>query len=284
MARHRLTFLVAASSFAVLSFASAEALAAPPYIERGIVLPRHDWSFDVGLGIGHGETVETPGITRTGMGFNFEGAVGLTENLELGFRSGIRFGQDAQDVKNLSGFGPDEYGRLYDREGIFGTFGDTFANPEVRVRGRLVHEAAVELGLEGRAWLPFANHSYFGAAFGMPLAFRFSRVKLDTGFWVPVVFFPDNQTAFWFDVPFNVWIQASEKFWLGPMTGIRFQHQNRPAPFAGVDHTSALLGFGMGYQIASAVDFKAQFLFPEITDDRGARNFGVGAGFEFRIE
>jgi hypothetical protein len=43
-----------------------------------------------------------------------------------------------------------------------------------------------------------------------------------------------------------------------------------------------LLGFGLGYQVANAVDLKTMFLLPTAGDDFG-RRFGAGFGVQFRI-
>ena len=42
-----------------------------------------------------------------------------------------------------------------------------------------------------------------------------------------------------------------------------------------------LMGFGMGYQVASFVDLKWWAFSPDIDD--GLHNFGVGFGAQFRI-
>jgi hypothetical protein len=42
------------------------------------------------------------------------------------------------------------------------------------------------------------------------------------------------------------------------------------------------IGFGFCYEITQAVDFKAQFLFPNVNND--TRYFGFGAGVQARIE
>lgn len=79
---------------------------------------------------------------------NLEMAVGLTDRLELGVRTGLRFGNVVDRAVH-----PDEYGRLFDREYVDGALG-TVANPEVRVRGALLRGPVVELGLEGRLFVP----------------------------------------------------------------------------------------------------------------------------------
>jgi len=75
----------------------------------------------------------------------------------------------------------------------------------------------------------------------------------------------------------DAWIQTSRRFWLGPLTGVAFERLGDNNGAASVS-----LGFGFGYQITRALDFKAMFLFPTINDE--SRNFGVGAGLQARIE
>lgn len=242
------------------------ALGAPPWVSRSVVLPRHDWAFDVGLGIGHLKAPDPP----TGVGLNVEGAVAVTRGLELGLRMGFRFGDDGRITH------ADEYGRLFDRE-TFGTNYDEVANPEFRIRGALIRSNIVELALEGRATLPFEDGSEFGAMFGMPLWFHFGHsVRLDTGVYVPVVFY--DPTLFAVSVPVHVWIQATPSLWLGPMTGVRFLHRGA------FERTDIALGFGLGYQIARALDLKTMMYMPGINHESGARNFGVGVGLQIRIE
>ena len=240
--------------------------AAGPWVDRSITLPRHDWAFDFGLGIGHFDAPDPP----TGVGLNLEGAVGVTRRLEIGLRTGFRFGDDGRATK------ADEYGRLFDRQ-TFGTNHGNVANPEFRIRGAVVQGEVVELGLEGRATLPFEDNSRFGMQFGLPLAFHLGNsVRLDTGVYVPVVLY--DPTLFAISVPLDVWIQASAKLWLGPMTGFRSQHQGA------FEHTDWSLGFGLGYSITRALDLKAMVLMPGINHTEGARNLGAGVGIQVRIE
>ena len=254
------------------TFCASRAGAAAPWVDRPITLPRHDWSFDLGLGVAH-RNAPDPFPQPTGVGMNFEFAVGILQHLELGVRTGARFGNDGRGTQ------ADTAGRLFDRQ-TFATRGDPWANPEARVRGSLVHEPVVELALEARAVLPFETGSRFGAMFGMPVAFHFGHsVRLDMGVYVPVVFYDPTVTAV--SLPLDVWIQATRALWLGPMTGVRFYDFNR-----GRDErrTDVSLGFGLGYQVHRVVDLKAMALFPAINQTEGARNFNVGFGVQIRIE
>jgi hypothetical protein len=260
----------------VLCGASRDARAAPPWVDRPLTLPGGDWAFNFGLGLGHLHIPPPGPYDDTGAGINAEMAVGLTDRVELGVRGGLRFGNPNE--RAISG---DYYGRLFDRE----TFRETLAegdeipsNPEVRVRGLLVEGRVFELALEGRVVVPFAVGTDAGALFGVPMAFHLGeRVRLDLGVYVPVLFVP-NDAAVGISVPFDVWIQITQRLWLGPMTGLAFDR-----PFDSqreVTHFS--LGFGLGYSITHNLDFKTMFLFPEINNESG--NFGAGAGIEVRIE
>jgi hypothetical protein len=235
-----------------------------------LTLPGSDWAFDFGLGVSHVQPAPPPYPDLSGVGMNAEMAVGLTSRVELGVRTGLRFGDAA--ARSTQG---DSYGRLFDRQ-TFATGADPVANPEVRVLGAIVREPIVELGLEGRVVLPFEQGSSAGVLFGLPLAFHLGdRVRLDVGLYVPIVFSRPNAVTD-LAVPVDVWIQATRRLWLGPMTGVRVVHIGD----AGEGRVS--LGFGLGYQITHAVDFKAMLLFPGINIE--SRTFGAGAGFQIRIE
>ncbi len=253
-------------SFSLAGLVSAgTAAAAPPWVERHITLPEHDWAFDFGLGIAHDYA---PPVSPTGVGVNFEMAVSPVSRLELGFRTGLRMGDDARFTH------ADEYGRLFDRQS-FDTSNATIANPELRVRGAVVRSEVVELALEGRAFLPVNQGARFGAMFGVPIFFHLGdRARIDTGVYVPVVFNTPIDT--YFSAPFDLWFQPTAKLWLGPMSGVVFHSVN--------NHVSVPLGFGLGYQFTHALDLKTQILFPSINDNQGAQSFGVGVGLQVRIE
>jgi hypothetical protein len=252
--------------------AAREAQAAPPWVDRPLTLPAGDFAFDFGLGVGH---VPAGPDDDTSAGINAEMAVGLTSRVELGVRTGIRFG-DGFDHS----IQPDAYGRPFDRE-TFDQGADAIANPEVRVRGAIVRGPIAEVSLEGRVVLPFADGTGAGLMFGVPMAFHLGdRVRLDMGAYTPVTFPPRADTSFDVLLPLDVWIQASSRFWLGPMTGIALRNVNNAN--GGREVSAVSLGLGLGYQITHAIDFKAMFLFPDLNDD--SRVFGFGAGVQIRIE
>jgi hypothetical protein len=253
--------LIPAASFFVANVARA----APPWVDRNLTLPSGDWAFDFGLGVGH---VDAPPDSPTGVGINLEAAVAPIRGLELGFRTGLRMGDDARDTH------ADEYGRLFDRQ-TFDTGNGTFANPEVRVTGSVLRGPIVELGLEGRVFLPVNTGTDFGVMFGVPLLFHLgSRARIDTGVYVPVLFTTPVDT--YFSAPIDVWFQVTPRLWLGPESGIVFHSVN--------NHVSVPLGFGLGYQITHALDLKTQILFPAINDNQGAQSFGLGVGIQVRVD
>jgi hypothetical protein len=257
----------AATAFVAALYAARPAAAAEPWVERPITLPRHVWSFDAGFALAHGPEPLLP----TGGGFNFDFAVGVTQHLELGFRSGVRFGLSRIDGRLVEA---DQYARLYDRE-TFGTGVTTLANPELRIRGSLVHFRVFELALEGRATLPFEDNTRPGLEFGVPMAFHFGHfVRLDTGVYVPVVFFDPIESAV--SIPVQVWFQATRGLFLGPITGANLH--GRPLDAA------IPLGFGLGYQFTNWLDLKTMVLFPNINEGDGIHQWALAAGLQFRIE
>jgi len=258
--------IVFALSFSVASVLSARAAAAaPPWVDRHITLPEHDWAFDFGLGIARDYA---PPTSPTGVGVNIEGAVSPVSGLELGFRTGLRVGDDGRVTH------ADDYGRLFDRQ-TFDTSNAAVANPELRVRGAVVRSEVVELALEGRAFLPVNAGAHFGAMFGVPILFHLGdRARIDTGVYVPVTFTTPIDT--YFSAPIDLWFQPTAKLWLGPMSGVVFHSVN--------NHVSVPLGFGLGYQFTHALDLKTQILFPSINDNQGTQSFGVGVGLQVRVE
>jgi hypothetical protein len=244
--------------------------AAGPYVDRAITLPRHDWAFDFGLGIGH-----IPAPSSIGPGFNVEAAFGVTRRVQLGLRTGFRPNATARAAA------ADVYGRPFDTE-TYGTGTDVVANPEFYVRGGLIEGDVVELGLEGRVMSPFSRG--LGLMFGMPLVFHFGRVaRLDTGVYVPVLFYDPTESLVSF--PLHLWLQLTDRFWLGPMSGVRVSAtDNGPVlrPF-GRSRTEVPLGFGLGYSATRAIDFKAMFLFQDVANG-AAEVWGFGGGLQIRIE
>ena len=259
----RTSTLGGVAAFAIACSVSASAFAAEPFVDRGVTLPARDWAFDFGLGVGH-EDIGRGGVTAPGI--NAEMAVSPIDRLELGLRTGLRFGDDARFVS------ADAYGRLFDRQTI-DLGGSTIANPEFRVRGALLRHEVVELALEGRLVVPFATGSFAGAMFGVPLLFHIGHsVRLDTGAYIPIIF--ANQTQTLVSAPIDVWIQASRRLWLGPMSGFVLDTRSNVVAWS--------LGFGLGYQITGPIDFKTMLLFPDVNHDSNA--FGLGAGVQIRIE
>lgn len=282
---------VALGATVALLGVALDARAAPPWVDRPLTLPAGDFAFDFGLGLSHVPVGPPPGLPpgapfdgSTSAGVNAEMAVGLTSRIELGVRTGIRLDDEFHRSTNA-----DAYGRLFDRQ-TFDEGANTVANPEIRIRGAIVRGPIAEVGLEGRLVLPFADGTGAGLLFGVPLAFHLGdRVRLDMGAYVPVVFPPRADAAFAVNLPLDVWIQASSRFWLGPMTGFELTNFSggggvgRTAPGLPASAVTAFsLGLGLGYQITHALDFKAEFLFPELNQD--SRVFGFGAGVQIRIE
>lgn len=253
----------------VVLAAARPASAAPSYVDRSLTLPRLVFAGDAGIGVAH---LRLGGRDFTGAGLNLEGAIGITDSVELGLRTGIRLGDDARAL------GADAFARTLFTE-TYGTGTDAVANPELRVRWAAYSGRVVEVGLDGRLYLPVENNTRTGVMFGVPLAFHLgSFMRIDTGLYLPVIFSDPASTVI--SVPGYFWFQVSNKVWLGPMIGLR--HVDPGGPVS--SRNDLLLGFGLGYQVASSVDLKWMLFAPRVNADRGEpRVFGAGFGVQFRI-
>lgn len=260
--------VLAAALVAAGSLVPRSSDAAERWVDRPMTLHRLVFAGDAGLGIGHHSG---PGPDPTGPGLNLEGALGVTENLELGLRTGIRFGNDAKAT------GADGYGRTLWTE-TYGTGRDTFANPELRIRWVAYSGSVAEVGLDGRVYMPIEDGTRFGVMFGVPLAFHLSDfMRIDTGVYLPTIFSDPASIAI--TIPGYFWFQVNEKLWLGPMASARFLGFNNDRAFN--HRNDLLLGFGMGYQVINMLDLKWWALAPDIDD--GLHNWGLGFGVQFRI-
>jgi len=249
-----------------LTLLAARAEAAPEWIYRSLTLPRGDVALDLGLGYGHAPA--GPNASVDGFGMNLEIAGGVTHDLELGLRTGFRLDDGGQATT------ADSYGRAFETE-TYGVGHDRVANPELRLRWSVARGAVVQLGLEGRAYLPFEAGTRFGVMFGLPLALRLGAVRFDTGLYVPIIFTEPNTTTV-VSIPLHIWIQASPTFWLGPILGLQIQNPG--------GHDAYPFGFGLGSALSRQVDLRAWFLMPDINRDAAARTFGVGLALQIRFE
>src|SRR4051812_3350442 len=249
-----------AATLAVSPRAEAE-----PFVHRDQVLPSGVWAVDLGLGIGHADRPEPLGDV-TGLGFNLELKGGLTPRLQLGFRTGIRLGDEGKITQ------ADRYGRTFETE-TYGTDGDTVANPEISLRYAVYHSPTLELALDGRVYLPIEDGTKAGVMLALPVRYHISpTVMFDTGIYVPILFYDPTQSVISF--PFHLWLQA-DRLAIGPMTGVAIHNPG--------GSTSVPLGLGLNYELSSDADLRTWLLFPNIKGSSGGKNFGVGVGIEARF-
>ena len=262
--------LVIASMAAAVAWSTgaAAAHAAGSWQWRGIVRPNGEVAVDFGLGLGR-EPIPPETGSVTGFGMNLEISGGLGRQIELGLRTGIRMGPDGRFTM------ADRYGRPFDTETYGTTRNDTFANPELRMRGALVSGGAAELALEGRAYLPLENDSKFGFMLAMPLMLRVAIVRIDTGvFFSDVLYDPSYKVV---SIPVAVWFQASSTVWLGPLFGLRV------VKVGNASYEQYPFGFGLGTMLSHTVDLRTWIWFPDISGSQPSRAFGAGLALEFRF-
>jgi hypothetical protein len=243
------------------------AVAAPAWIYRGIVLPRGVVAMDFGVGVAHAPTAAN--TSDTGAGLNVEISGGLTNEVELGVRAGFRLDDAGQRMQ------ADRYGRPFQTE-TYGGRTDRTANPEVHARWAMARGSSVELGLDLRAYLPIEHGSRFGLMLGVPITLRAASIRIDTGLFVPVVFYDPTATVV--SVPVHLWIQVTHVVWLGPLFGFRVVSEN------GASHDEYPLGFGLGAALARAVDLRTWLVFPDMNRAQAARTFGAGLALQIRFE
>ena len=270
MSRGIVALLAAASALTL----AATANAASEWVDRGLTMRQFGVAVDAGLGIAH-----SPGVGVSAGGVNLDGAFGILDNFEVGLRFGVRIGD--HDAKSLQA---DQYGRLFDLQ-TYGTGGDLFANPELRLTGRVLDLSVIEVGIEGRTYLPIEDGTRFSFLLGAPVRLHFLRIlRIDTGLYVPVSFFAaegGTSNAVSVNIPAEFWFQATRDFFVGPLTEVRLNNSDGALS---TDHGAGLLlGVGLGYQISRFADFKASFLFPRLIGATGpdfAAGIGVGLHFD----
>jgi hypothetical protein len=108
----------------------------------------------------------------------------------------------------------------------------------------------------------------------LPVALRAGALRLDTGVYVPVIFSDPTLTII--SVPLHLWIQATPRLWLGPLFGLRVVAN-------GGNQTEVPLGFGMGTALDRAVDLRAWFLFPDVSQNGSTRGYGGGVALQLRF-
>jgi hypothetical protein len=253
-----------------LGLTSPPAEAAAPFVYRGLTLPRGDFALDLGLGLGHAPYNPGPDDSITGFGMNLELKAGVSYDLELGVRTGFRFDYGGRVTQ------ADSYGRLFETE-TYGVRYDSVANPEIRLTWAVAHGAVAQLGLEGRMYLPAESGSYFGVMVALPLWLRLANVRFDSGLYVPIIFTEPNTTTI-VSVPLHIWIQATGRFWLGPLFGLRIVN-----PPVGNSYDEYPVGFGLGTMLAQNLDLRFWFLFPDMSRPQAARWFGTGVSFQIRF-
>ena len=272
-------------TLATLLFTSATLLSAtawadaPPWVDRHVV-PKADvaGSVDLGFGIGSRAIYAGPFSDRyTGVGFNLEAAISFARRIEIGLRTGIRAPYDGRYAQADSFARPFDGNTLYD----WSNGGATFANPEIRVRGKLVETRVFELALEGRGYLPTADGTHFATLFSVPMQIHSGIFRADINPGFVVGFY--NPAAFVLSVPINLWFQVTRKVWLGPLTGFRaYDRGYYNGPYGGGNGAfDLILGFGLGVSVAPFLDIKTQLIFPRINDGADWFGAGVALGFVF---
>jgi hypothetical protein len=278
--RHSLATLVLGAAILLSPPAFGDA---PRWVDRHVVpnVPLAG-SFDLGFGVASRDTYGPRGERSAGLGFNLEGAVSLARRIELGLRIGLRTPVDGRDAPNYDH--PDAFARPFDGNTLYdlSNGGDTIANPELRVRGKLVETRAFELALEGRGFLPTGAGTRFTTLLSAPMQAHTGLFRADINPGLVVGFYDPawGGTRFIFSMPVNLWFQVTPKVWLGPLTGFRiYDHGYDNVSYDRRSSFDLIFGFGLGVSVTPFLDIKTQLLFPRI--NTGADWFGAGVALGF---
>jgi len=220
-----------------------------------LVLPSSRLQVGFGLGFAHRDP---PSLT--GIGFNVEAKYGLGGGAELGFRTAVR----NADGRATSA---DVYARPSDFQ-TFGTGNDTFANPELRIRQAVTSA----LALEARAYVPFDGP--FGFMLAAPLHLHGSSFQLESGVYVPLIF-RSGSTESWVSIPAQMWFATNAGSYIGLLSGARLANPG--------GDWSVPIGVGFDRTLSQSADLVLWFLFPDVTQESAAKQFGGGAALRFRI-
>jgi hypothetical protein len=245
--------LIRSGLVAVIALCAGVRPAAAGFVGRSLTLGNSRAELDLGAGLGR-----VP--DELGIGFNLELGYGLTSELDLRVRTGLRVGYDGRATD------ADIYGRPFETE-TYNPGGDTLANPEIGLLWSLTHGHTAQIGFDARVMLPVGSNISF--LVGLPIRLHFARARLDTGVFVPIFFHDhdgDRKTNAIFSVPLHLWFQTSGGLYLGPVTGVRFHDGGSDVP----------LGLGIGAPLSGDADLRFWLLFPDVSHSGSAKTFGAG--------
>ena len=188
-----------------------------PGSTAGADLPRYDVAIDLGLGYGHG-----------GPGTRFDNRLGpeprarrrrharLRARLPHGLPARRRrAGTAGQSLRPAV-----RHGDLRER------LATRVPTRSCNFRWAVARGCAAELGLELRAYLPIETGSSFGMMFGVPFGCAAGIVRIDTGVYVPVIFYDPTLTVV--SMPVHLWIQASTRLARSAVRAARRQPGRQP--------------------------------------------------------
>ncbi|MEI7892079.1 MAG: hypothetical protein WCI05_03255 [Myxococcales bacterium] len=250
---------------ALVGTVTASAFAVEPWVDRPLTLQGLTFRGEAGLGL-----AQAPSLTgmKGGVGAQLDAALGVTNGLELGVRTGYRFSDPAIWSGAAFGAGADANGRLYETE-TFGQGGDNWTNPELRITSSFLATRIVSVGLQARYVFPFVAKSDFAGLLGIPIRVQLPKMlRVDTGVYFPYVN-TSPQSSWAMSIPAQVYVQVGDAF-AGVLTGIRY---NR---FGDTNRSDITFGFGGGYTLSSMVDLKAQVYAWRINDADWSRTIGGG--------
>lgn len=167
---------------------------------RPLLVPARGIQALYGLGVAS-STIGGGNTLGPGMHVAFQ--FGVVRGLDLELSTGVRFGEDGGTLA------ADRYARI-GREALYQVGNRTIANPVLRVRYGLVDgpSSAFQLGVELRGVMPLVEQTTFSFGAGVPVAFTWRALRVESGVFVQWVPSDTAQVRNVLNVPWRVWVRV----------------------------------------------------------------------------
>jgi hypothetical protein len=269
----------AAAALVAIVFACAGGRAARAqerFVDDEAVQARWRARAEVGYGIGrlgYAGPADTT-LSLFGSGLNAEAALGLGAGFEVGVRFGLRLDDGGRGLR------ADELPRAYEAP-TFGTGLGTLANPELRLRWRIMRWRWLEVGLEERFVTPIGADPDVTEIIGIWMAAHApGRARADVGFdgvlsWQKLATGYVLMPAF--GIPVRLWFNLTRGLFAGVVGTAR--------AFAATTYTTSstqiTTGLVGGYRFGPCDAVGGVYLVDIVGDGAGRSGLGLSASCRF---
>ena len=209
-----------------------------------------------------------------GTGVNAEGAIGLSRGLEVGVRFGLRLDDAGRGLR------ADEVARGFETA-TYGTGLSTIANPELRLRWRVVQWRWLEAGLDERFVFPTSSAPDVTQILGAWLSTHAPGVaRADVGIdgvlsWQK--FATGYQLLPAFGMPVRIWVNPTRGLFAGAIVTSRYYAST---PYT-TDYVQVTTGVVVGYRVGPCDASLGAYLLDVVNSGSDRRGIGVDLACRF---